>query len=423
MRPSRVWALPRALFVFAILTASLLARAQETAAAPKPGDLTAEQKAEILKSIGDVVTQRMFVPGVDFSKWPENVEKHKENLDKAPDERSFALAVNRALREFGLSHVRLRTPQAGEQRRSGPVAVGLGIQAQKGEVPGLLILGVAPASPAQKAGLGLGDTILKVDGKEPDSPAVLGGEAGTKASLEIKKKTGETVTVELARERFSTAREDKLTWNGDDAAVLKIHTFSRGYEREKIEKLVEEAAKAKYLILDLRSNGGGATNNLQHLLSLLLPNDSDYGVFVNRRMMQDYEKEKPEGPKDVFTIAKWTPRKVKTTKQRIEPFKGKIAVLTNRGSASASEICAAALREIAGAPIIGGRTAGAVLASTYARLALNWEIQYPVTDYVTIKGVRLEGNPLQPDQEVTPKPDQTEDVVLAKALETLRSVK
>lgn len=422
MGTSRAWALGRALFVFAAFWASVFATAQDPAS-PKPGDLTAEQKEQVLKEIGNVVTQRMFVPGVDFSKWPEHVEKHKEGLDKATDERSFALAVNRVLREFGQSHVRLRTPQASQQRRTGPVAVGLGIVAQKEEVGGLLINAVAPQSPAFIAGLTQGDMIMKVDGKDPQSPAVLSGEADTRVTLEVKKKTGETVKLELARTRFSTAREDKLTWQGDDAAVLKVHTFSRGYSREAIEKLVEEAANAKYLVLDLRSNGGGATNNLQHLLSLLLPNDAEVGVFVNRRMMQDYEKEKPTEPKDVFSIAKWTPRKYKTSKQKIEPFKGKIAVLTNRGSASASEICAAALREIVGAPIIGGRTAGAVLASVYASLPLGWEIQYPVTDYVTIKGVRLEGNPLQPDHDVAVKPDQTEDVVLAKALETLRSMK
>jgi carboxyl-terminal processing protease len=157
------------------------------------------------------------------------------------------------------------------------------------------------------------------------------------------------------------------------------------------------------------------------LLSLLLPVDTNVGVFVSRRTYQDYEKENPEAPKDVFSIAKWAPRKYKTSKQGVEPFKGKIAVLVNRGSASASEICAAALRECAGAPIIGSKSAGAVLASTYARLALDWELQYPVTDYVTIKGVRLEGNPLQPDQEVSSNPDSGEDAVLMKAIETLKA--
>ena len=413
----------RAFFALFLIFSAFLAQAQGAAGngVTKVGELTAEQKEQVIKSISDVVTQKMFVPGVDYSKWQENLDKHKEDLDKASDERGFALAINRALREFGLSHVRLRTPQAGSQRRSGPVSVGLGIQAQKEEVGGLLILSVVPKSPAAEAGLEQGDMIIEVDGKAPDSPSVLSGDADSKVNLKIKKKSGDTVVLDLTRKSFSMARQDSVTWKGDDTAVLRVNSFSRGYNRENIEKLAQEASKAKYLVLDLRSNGGGATNNLIHLLSLLLPVDTNVGVFVSRRTYQDYEKENPEAPKDVFSIAKWAPRKYKTSKQSVEPFKGKIAVLVNRGSASASEICAAALRECAGAPIIGSKSAGAVLASTYARLALDWELPYPVTDYVTIKGVRLEGNPLQPDQEVASNPDSGEDAVLVKAIETLKS--
>jgi carboxyl-terminal processing protease len=336
----------RAFFAFVILLSTVSARAQETSTpiGPKPGEISAEQKEQVIKSLTDVVTQRMFVPGVDFTKWTENLTKHKEAIDKAEDERTFALTLNRALREFGLSHVRLRTPQASQQRRSGPTSTGLGIQAQKEETGGLLVLSVIPKSPAAEAGLEQGDTILEVDGKAPESPAVLSGDAETKVNLKIKKKSGDTLTLDLARKTFSTARQDSLTWQGEDAAVLKVHSFSRGYNREAIEKLANEAAKAKYLVLDLRSNGGGATNNLIHLLSLLLPVDTKVGVFVSRRTMQDYEKANPEGPKDLTSVANWSPRKYTTSKQSVEPFKGKVAVLVNRGSASASEICAAALR-------------------------------------------------------------------------------
>ena len=426
MKPPRLHTPLRAFFALFLIFSAFLAQAQGTTGAADPGvskvgELTAEQKEQVIKSISEVVTQRMFVPGVDFSKWPENLEKHKADLDKATDDRGFALAINRALREFGLSHVRLRTPQAGAQRRSGPSTVGLGIQAQKEEVGGLLILAIVPKSPAAEAGLEQGDFILEVDGKAPESPAVLSGEADSKVSLKVKKKAGETIVLELTRKSFSTARVDSLTWNGEDAAVLKVHSFSRGYNRENIEKLCQEAAKAKYLVLDLRSNGGGATNNLIHLLGLLLPVETNVGVFVSRRTYQDYEKENPAGPKDVVSVANWAPRKYRTKKEGVDPFKGKVAVLINRGSASASEICAAALRECAASPIVGSKSAGAVLASTYARLALGWELQYPVTDYVTIKGVRLEGNPLQPDYETPANPDSKEDVVLAKALETLRA--
>ena len=70
---------------------------------------------------------------------------------------------------------------------------GLGIQAKKEEVGGLLILAVVPKSPAAEAGLEQGDSIQEVDGKSPESPAALSGDADSKVNLKIKKKAGDLV--------------------------------------------------------------------------------------------------------------------------------------------------------------------------------------------------------------------------------------
>ena len=90
-----------------------------------------------------------------------------------------------------------------------------------------------------------------------DSPAVLNGEENTEVAIKFKNAVGEIKELKLTRKRFSTVRNDSLTWSGDETAILKIHSFSGGYNRETIEKLVGEAARAKFLILDLRGNGGG----------------------------------------------------------------------------------------------------------------------------------------------------------------------
>ena len=117
------------------------------------------------------------------------------------------------------------------------------------------------------------------------------GEKGAKFKLEIEKADGSTKAVEVELSEYSTVRKETLTWEGDDTAVLRIYTFSAGYSRENLETLVTEASKkAKYLILDLRSNGGGAVNNLNHLLSLLLPEGTTYGTFVSKRVAEDYAK-------------------------------------------------------------------------------------------------------------------------------------
>lgn len=392
-----------------------------TAPAPTPAVLTKEQKDEILKSLEEVVTKQAFVPGVDLTKWPEFVEKQRESLDKAETENAFTRSVNGALRNFGISHIRFSPPRASTMRRR-TTMIGIGVLTRTTN-SGLVVTYIFPKSPAETAGIKNGETITLVDGKLPNTPLALQGDNGTEASLKIKGADGTERELKLKREPHSLARPDTLTWKGDDAAVLKIHSFTRGYERKEIERMLSEASKAKYLVLDLRSNGGGAVNNLNHLLSQLLPEDAEIGTFVSRTTSERYARDH-EGKveADPIVLAKATTNKFKTRKAATSPFPGKIAVLVNRGSASASEICAAALREHLKSPVIGVSSAGAVLASVYRRLPHGYEIQYPISDYVTRDGIRLEKNPILPDVEITEPVTEERDPGVEKALEKLKTL-
>lgn len=403
----------------ALVLSSFVALAQAPAA---PAGMSPETKTAILTAIEDVVTKRAFVPGVDFAKWTEFVSKRQAEIDEAKDEAAFGRVVNQALRDFGFSHIRLSNPTS-TARRGQTSTVGAGASVVPNE-EGLRVQRLVDRGPARELGLEVGDVILTIDGKKPTSPDELNGEEGTKKKVEIKKANGEIKVVDLEIKRFSTVREETLTWLDEETAMLRVYTFSNGYGRENIEKLVAEAAtKAKYLVLDLRSNGGGAVNNMNHLLSLLMPNDTVIGTFVNRQIADRYIAANPDGTMDPIAIAKWTDRQSKTReRQSVKPFVGRIAVLTNRGSASASEITTAALREQVGAIQVGARTAGAVLASTYARLPEGWSLQYPVSDFVTGKGMRLESNPLVPTIEESGRPGEDGlDPVVQAAIKALKA--
>jgi len=398
------------------------ARAQE-AAKPTTTEapaLSKEVKEEVLAELEKIVTKQAFVPGVDLVKWPEFVAKQREAIDKAEKDTEFTRAVNSALRDFGISHIRFINPRAAKTRRQ-TTTIGVGLNGRP-EDGGVRVTYVFPKSPAGEAGVKEGDLITLVDGKAPESAAILTGEDGTEVILKVKGADGQEREHKLKRRPYSVSRPDTLRWIGDDAAVIKIHSFAKGYERNAIQQLLTDASKAKYLVLDLRSNGGGAVANLQHLLGLLLPPETEVGTFVNRRTAEMYaEKNGGKVENDPILLAKDASRRYRTRRQPIEPFKGKIAVLINRGSASASEICASALREHLSAPIVGTRSAGAVLASVFGRLPHGYEIQYPISDYVSKNGVRLEKNPILPDVEVTERAEGDKDPAVEKALERLRS--
>lgn len=358
-----------------------------------------ETRDKVLQSIEQIVTKRAFVAGADFSKWPEFLAKHRKDIDAAADVPAFTREVNRAFREFGFSHIGLRSPRQFRSSRS-TSAVGIGVFARK-ENEGLRIFAVVSSGPAAASGVEIGDVIVEVDGKAPQSTDALDGDEGSKLALKVKKSSGEVKEIAVERKRYSTVRPETLSWVDEEAAVLRIPTFNVGYNRTAVEKLLEEAARAKYLVLDLRSNGGGLVANMRHLLGLILPEGSPIGTSVTKPMSERFVIATKGDPKDAVAIAKWVDSPQKTRKGSVDPFPGKIAVLINRGSGSASEITAAALKEDAGALLVGTRSAGAVLTSLLAPLPEGFGLQYPVTDYITAKGVRLEGAPLLPDVEVT----------------------
>jgi carboxyl-terminal processing protease len=327
--------------------------------------------------------------------------------------------VNAALRDFGLSHLRLRSPTSTKQRETNSVT-GLGIVTQKDEDK-LVVIDLFPQGPAAEAGLQPGDQIVAVDGHKPGEPGELRGAEGSEVTLRIARSGGEPSEVKVTRRQFSALRPDTLRWLDNDTALLRVHTFAKGYDRDLIERLTDEAAnKAKYLIIDLRSNGGGATNNLRHFLSQLLPPDTVVGTFVSKRALNEYIRSGEGDGKDVVALARWWSRKFRTTSDALS-FEGRIAVLINRGSASASEIAAAALHELAGAPLVGQRSAGAVLASVYGKLPHGFSVQYPIDDYVTIKGVRLEKNPREPDAAVPRASGAGPDAALERAIEAVKA--
>ncbi|MDR3688860.1 MAG: S41 family peptidase [Fimbriimonas sp.] len=374
-------------------------------------------KAEVLGRIGAIISRRAFVPGVDFGKWPEFLKEEKADIDAAKSEEEFQTAVNQALHKFGASHVLLMTPHIDQVRRTGKT-VGIGIGARV--VPeGLLVSRVYRDAPAAKAGISQGDVIVAIDGKPIDGLRGLKGDEGTDVSVKVLHPDGKAAEYKLTRQSYKTVWPPELSWIDKDTACLRIYAFDTGYDRNLVEELVDEAQDAKNLILDLRGNGGGAVSNLQHLLGMLIPKGRPLGCFIDRSTVARYVQDTGGKSTDLAAIAQWSNDKFVPIFRDDRPFfAGNVAVLVNRFSGSASEIGASALHDVLGAPVIGSKTAGAVLASTIVPATNDFAIQIPIEDYITIKGVRLEGAGVVPDidaPDASVAPRDSKDPAIEKA--------
>lgn len=384
------------LLASATLAFSLLVSGAIAQERPK---MDATAKKEVLESMTNMITKYAYVPGVDFNKLNELLDKQKSNLDKAETEDQFSNAVNMALQEFGFSHIVLMRP-VDVSARVNRSSVGIGVNIQPHE-EGILVVRVVPKAPADEAGIVAGDILVKANGKQITDPADLRGEEGQQVTITVKKATGKFKDYTITRKKFSTVRPEELKWVDKDTAAISIFTFDLSYDRKNVEKLMAEASKAKNLIVDLRNNGGGAVMNMNHFLGLVLPKGTTVGTFVSKDLVDSFVKEKGGSPNDLKGIAEFSERKLTSPGNlNIPVFKGKIAVLVNGASGSASEITAQALKENLNAPIVGSKSAGAVLVSVMVPIVRGFQVQYPINDYVSAKGVRLEHNGVPVDAEV-----------------------
>lgn len=397
-------------------------------------DKNPEARAEVLESLTTKIEQTAFIPGIDFKKFREFLAAEKPRIDEAKNDEEFRNSVNVALRKFGFSHILLATPKDMDQRTTGKTT-GIGITSILSE-GGRLITRVVDESPASKAGLEVGDVIVEIDGKKVDEKTVMVGEAGTIVKLRVKKADGKKYDFTITRRLVSTVVKDTIKEIAPKTMLLTIHTFDRAYDRAAVDTLMKKVIGADNLVVDLRLNGGGAVLNLFHLAGYFLDSDVRMGTMLNRASLTKFRLEQKREPADLKELAPYSTIQLNAEEQSVG-FRGNVVILINGGTGSASEIFTASMREqygkivnengneeydprIGQLNVVGQKSAGAVLFSTYNPIAQGFFVQLPIADYLTSSGVRLESNPLSPDVvvEAPPfilpgKPDKALEAALA----------
>lgn len=221
-----------------------------------------------------------------------------------------------------------------------------GIGAEVGMNEGKIVI-VAPFknSPAEKAGLKQNDQILKVDGESVEGLDL------NKATIKIRGKKGTTVQLEIARQGLrnpltiavkrdeiplETVHASVKKQDGKKIGYMEITSFSENTAEDfKKELSALEDKQIKGLILDVRGNPGGYLTSVRDILKEFVPKDKPLVQIEHRN-----------GEKERFFST--------LTEKKNYP----IAVLVNKGSASAAEILAGSLQEADGYPLVGETTFG-----------------------------------------------------------------
>ena len=229
-------------------------------------------------------------------------------------------------------------------------------------------------SPALKSGIRAGDAILEVDGRPvkglqtEDVSKMLKGQAGTQVKVLTSRNGGVPEMRVIMREEIKIP---DVPYKGfvDDAkkvGYLKLNSFTQtaGQDvRNAVKELKDQGAEK--MILDLRGNGGGLLREAVNIVNLFVPKGET--VVETKGKMADWDK---------------------TYKTLSEPLDAMmpLVVLTDTGSASASEIVSGALQDLDRAIILGQRTYGKGLVQQTRDLFYNSKLKVTVAKYYIPSG-------------------------------------
>jgi len=273
----------------------------------------------------------------------------------------------------------------------------------------LIVVAPLEGSPAESAGVRAGDKILEIEGASTKGISVseavtkIRGAAGTVSTLTLQRGEGKPLIVKITRVEITVA---SVRYEEKEGGIfyLRVSRFGEGTV-EEWDKVVGEIKNkdVKGLVLDLRSNPGGLLSGAVYLASEFI---SSGAVVI---------EEGGDGSRQTLKA---------TSTKNGRAFVGmRVVVLVDEGSASASEILAAALRERIGAKLVGETTFGKGTVQDAADLSGGSGLHLTVAKWLTPSGKWINETGLKPDFEVVLTEADTDagrDPQLQKALELLK---
>jgi len=279
---------------------------------------------------------------------------------------------------------------------------GVGLQvAQRDDA--IVVTRVFEDSPAERAEVRAGDRLVSVEGAATTGRALesvvdqIRGPEGTTVRIGVVTDSAPARQLSLTRARISVpAVSSRIATVGDTrVGYMRLGQFTRGSAdalRDAVTNL--RAEKATALVLDLRGDPGGLVTEAVGVA----------GVFL------------PKGATVVVTEGLHSPRHTYRTGRGPVAGDLPLIILVDRGSASASEIVAGALRDAKRGRLVGERTFGKALVQSTVLLRDGGALKLTTARYLTPSGYDLATRGLPPDVEVADDPATRQNEVLERGL-------
>ncbi|MCC7331070.1 MAG: S41 family peptidase [Flavobacteriales bacterium] len=238
----------------------------------------------------------------------------------------------------------------------------------------IYVVSIISGGPSEKVGILAGDKIITVNGeniagvgiKNSDVQDKLRGKKGTKVSVAIlRRESKELLDFTITRDEIPIFSVDASYMATGEIGYIKINRFAQNTDKEFSDAIAKlKLQKMKHLIIDLSGNGGGYLKTAIQLADELL-DDKKLIVFTEGR----------KNPKQEYYTA---------VKGVFE--KGKVVIIVDEGSASASEIVSGAIQDHDRGLIVGRRSFGKGLVQKPFTLTDGSAIRLTIARYFTPSG-------------------------------------
>jgi carboxyl-terminal processing protease len=227
--------------------------------------------------------------------------------------------------------------------------------------------------PAQKFGLKAGDVLIEVEGKltkemnTEDVSSLLKGPANKPVKIKYER-YGEKkpVTIDVVREKIQIDAVPYYGMLDKNTAYIRLSSFTANCSNEVKKAFLELKNNDPHsLVLDLRGNPGGLLTEAVEIVNFFVPKGSE--IVSTRGKVTQWDKVYKATSNPIDTVIK-------------------IAVLTNSGSASASEIVAGAIQDLDRGIVVGTRTFGKGLVQTTRDLSYNTKLKVTTAKYYIPSG-------------------------------------
>lgn len=279
----------------------------------------------------------------------------------------------------------------------------------------LAVIAPLPGSPAEKAGVKAGDYIVGItdDAKNiergtgginlQEAVEIIRGKAGTNVKLTLLREgNSDPFEVDIKREKIDVPSVT-VSYIGEEGSIAHIKVLKFGAEtKDEWDKILTDILKkpeVNSVVVDVRNNPGGYLQASIDLASDFLPSGSVVVIEENSKGERNEYK--------VSRIGKLT--------------KMPLVVLINKGSASASEILAGALRDQKKTQLIGDISFGKGTIQEPLQLEKGAGLHITIARWLTPNGIWINEKGLVPDIAVEDNSETEEDEQLQKAIEFLQN--